>query len=438
MSKLNLLVMTNRFNLKTDEIERKKTEIEKIEEREQSVIQAFEEIEQKREANEVITEEEVEVLERNAKEISDESEKLNDELKTLEEELEEIRSEIDELNTKTEEVVEKQEVKTRNTESKGGNFTMKDRFEMRGYLENIMENDENSTWVRSFAEKVQERAAFVGEDTLVPVDIAYAINVKANSYSNRLFNEVDARTGKGKTRTYASIDPAVFVWAEKRAASQEVTLKLSDAVELDAFLLSGYTSIYNYDLDNSVVDLAELVVNALAEGFVLARENAILNGDGAASKQPEGILNNASVQKATAAGIKALITAFADLGDDNLGYEGEAIAVMNPKTYKKNVVAETLTFNSSGAYVAGVNPALPDGTRVVLSFAAPVDKVVYGVFRDYLYREIKEMEIKPLYEIKALENQTVIKLDSWADGKVKKPENFMVIDFTAEEETVTP
>lgn len=427
---LKVLMLNKEKRDITSNLDELKESIDALKKREEEIAAAIEEAE---------TEEEKEVVEEEVENYEKEKEELLEKKAELEKKLTEIEEEIQALEAKAP-VEDEEETKERSAKkviNRGIDIKM-NKFETREQMRNRLAMPE----VRSFYEELRgamlEKRALDGIDLVIPEQVILSIQNKIGDYAT-IYNEVNRVKLNGTGRVVLNGGYGVAVWTEMCDALQEIALEGFTPVELDGFKLGGYITVCNALLEDSMIDLANYVEDRLAQAVAVALDKAILNGEGAAAKQPEGILTKVTkAEKAT--DILGTLQAIAKLDKGENGYQAEkVIGVMRRDTFYNRILPETYMPTADGRLVIGSvnNPVLPDGTRIVFSNHMPEDTAVFGDFKQgYLLGERKNVTLARSTEVKFIEEQTVFKISGRYDGKVIHKDMFVKVKFEDKAEPV--
>lgn len=248
-------------------------------------------------------------------------------------------------------------------------------------------------------------------------------------------------------------------WDEMCATLKELSLSFSD-LEMDGFMVSGYFAVCNATLEDSDLNLAYELIDALGRALGKALDKAILYGKDV--KMPMGIVT--SLLKKTApdnypstgrtwedlstshvlTGASATgIALFQDIVKqsgiiDNDYSTNEITWVMNKKTHTK-ILAESMGVNSSAAIVAGMGNAMPviGGTIVEFKYI-PDDTIIFGYFENYLLVQRAGLQLATSEYVRFIENQTVFKGTARYDGDLVIREAFAVYGLGKAPDTSAP
>lgn len=278
------------------------------------------------------------------------------------------------------------------------------------------------------------------------------IRENVTEYS-KLYKHVAVRrvAGDGRVLIMGTVPEAI--WTDCCANLNELTIGFND-LEMACWKVGGYFAICNANAEDSDIDLASEVLNALGQAIGLALDKAILYGRNATTtqKMPQGIVSRL-VQTEEPTGYPATARAWVDLHTTNIKtiantYQGEALFqqlalasgaakgrysrgekvwIMNETTYTA-LVAAAMAIDASGAIVSGVNGVMPviGGIIEVLSFI-PDNVVIGGYFDLYVLAERAGSRFASSEHVRFLQDQTVYKGVARYDGAPAIAEAFVAI-----------
>lgn len=314
--------------------------------------------------------------------------------------------------------------------------------------------------VQSFLTQVRtcitEKRALTNVGLLIPDEFLGMIRENVINYS-KLYRHVNVRTlsGNGRMTIQGTIPEAI--WTECCARLNEIDLTWND-VEVDCNKLGAFFAVCNANIEDSDINLAAELIEAISQSIGLALDKAILYGTG--TKMPLGIVTRLA-QTSEPSGYPATARAWVDLHTTNLlktnttGKElfqtilldsvvakgkyarGEKVWVMNETTYTK-LKAEGLGFDASGAIVSGINGTMPvaGGVVEVLDFVPDYD-IVFGYFDLYLLGERAGIRVEQSRDYMFLDDQTVFKGNARYDGTPVIAEAFGVVNINNTDPTTT-
>lgn len=317
--------------------------------------------------------------------------------------------------------------------------------------------------VKDFLQRVRtlgkEKRAVTGAELTIPTVVLDLIRENISKYS-KLIGYVRMRSVPGKARQNIMGAIPEAVWTEACATLNELDLAFSQ-VEVDGYKVGGFIAICNATLDDSDLNLASEVVEALGQAIGYALDKAVVYGTG--TKMPLGFVTRLA-QTAKPSSWDANGPTWKDLHTSNIititgktgvdlykamiresgkvkstyAREGK-VWIMN-ETTKANLTAEGLSVNAAGAIVSGLNNTMPvvGGDIVTLDFMADGD-IAFGYLDLYLLVERAGAQIAQSEHVRFIEDQTVFKGTARYDGMPVFGEAFglMNIDGKAPTTSVT-
>lgn len=308
--------------------------------------------------------------------------------------------------------------------------------------------------------KGQSRAV-TGAELTIPVVFLELISENMYRYS-KLLNRVRVRNVRGEARqTIAGIVPEA-VWTEMCGAINELTFTFGQ-VTLDGYKVAGFVPICNSILEDNDINLASSIVEMLSESVGLAEDKAILYGKGAASKMPLGIVTRLA-QQSQPSDYPANAPAWEDLHTSNIKQiggsgvtgaqfwaqlmeatgatytrysRGELFWAMNSKTYA-TLRSKVITFTATGDIASNIFGVLPiiTGDVDILEFM-PDGDIVGGYGDLYLWVQRAGMTIEQSREVQFIQDNTVFRGKSRADGMPIIPGAFVAININNQAVTTT-
>lgn len=402
---------------------------------------ALEESEEKAEAQKAV-EEEVEKFDTEKKENDAEKEKLENDIAEMEKELAEVEKEQDttpEPEKKEERKVEKMPILRNRFFKNVDTVEMFQRDDVKAYLAEVRSCIANKREIQNAGLTIPE--VFLG---LLKENIA--------NYS-KLYRHVNVQAIGGNARQIIQGTVAEAIWTECCAALNELNLAFNDA-EIDCYKVAGYYKVCNAVLEDSDIDLAATLLDALSQAIGLAIDKAILYGRNSVTtqKMPFGIMSRLA-QTAQPAGYPPTARPWVDLHTSNIisisaglsgaqlfeqivlasgaaksDYSrGEMVWVMNRKTYTK-LVAKTVSVDAQGRVVSGVSDRMPviGGIIEVLNFI-PDNTIIGGFFDLYLLGERAGAKFAQSEHVFFIQDQTAFKGTARYDGQPVIAEGFVAI-----------
>src|SRR5690625_768590 len=317
------------------------------------------------------TEEDLQLIEESADELTKEKDSLQEEKTKLEKVIEDIEVEIEELE-RSAPSNSKEETSTRSeTKQLGGDFRMAhNKYETRSEMVERLNQPEVREFYATVASAAKNKRALSDTDVIIPEQVINMIQQRLGDYSS-LYKEVTVQSLNGTARIIMDGAIPEAIWTEMCDPVEELASGFSQT-ELDGFKVGGYIPVCNALIEDSMIPLANFVEQRLAMAIANALDKAILIGEGAAQKQPLGIIPSladeadrnveSSGELSDIVGNMSLI----DQGEDGPPV-GEVIAVMKRSTYYSRIAPQTFLPTSDGRLVVQTaqSPRLPDGTRIV-------------------------------------------------------------------------
>lgn len=306
--------------------------------------------------------------------------------------------------------------------------------------------------------KGQQRAV-TGAELGIPEVMLELLRDNLHRYS-KLITRVRLKPVGGKARQNISGSIPEGVWTEAVGALNELALSFNQ-IEVDGYKVGGFIPIPNSTLEDSDLNLASEIMDALGQAIGLAVDRAILYGTG--TKMPLGIatrlaqtsapsdwgtnaptwtdLHTANVLKIDPTGMTAEVFFAAlvlDLGVAKPDFAvGGTFWVMNRKT-RMSLLSKAITFNAAGALVAGLNGTMPiEGGEIVELPFVPDNDIIGGFGSLYLLAERAGSQFAVSEHVKFVEDQTVFKGTARYDGMPVFGEGFVIVNIANATATTT-
>lgn len=320
--------------------------------------------------------------------------------------------------------------------------------------------------VKAFLSRVREigsaapvnKRAVTGADLTIPTAVLELIRQNIMDYS-KLVRRVRLRTVSGKARQTVMGTIPEAVWTEMCAKLNEIDFGFTQT-EVDGYKVGGVIYICKATLEDSDLDLAAEIIDALGIAIGIALDKAILYGLG--TKMPLGIVTRLA-QESAPSDYPATARPWQDLHTSNMitiqsnstGLEffkeivlaggkasnkyarGTKFWAMNDTTYTK-IKVESMNFNSAGAIVSVQDGTMPvaGGDIVVLSDdIIPDNNIVAGYGELYLLAERAGSEFSRSDEYRFAEDQVAFKGTARYDGEPVIAEGFIAIGLGAAPQT---
>lgn len=444
---LKALMLRKKIDSKKKELEELRRKDAEFEKREKELEASIEEAETEEEKETV--EAEIETFEKEKKEHEEGKAILEREVGDLEKELEETEKEP-ERPGQQEERKERGEEKKMETRKKFFGMTHQERDvflareDVKEFLKRVRETG---------MEAAAQKRAVTGADLTIPEVVLDLIRENIMDYS-KLVRRVRLRPVSGKARQNVMGSIPEAVWTEACASLNELDFGFS-AVEVDGYKVGGIIYICKATLEDSDLNLAQEILDALAIAIGIALDKAILYGNGV--KKPMGIVPRLA-QDSQPANYPANARPWKDLQDhlitissDKHGLEffkeiasgsgkmksrysrGVKFWAMNDTTYT-TLIVESMNFNSAGAIVAVQDGTMPvvGGDIVVLSDdVIPDANIVAGYGDLYLLAERAGSEFARSDEYRFADDQVAFKGTARYDGTPVIPEGFAAFGIGA-------
>lgn len=376
------------------------------------------------------TDEEIEAVEESITKLDGEKTELDEKKSKLEGEIADLESELEQLNSKEPQKQIRSNVK--------GEERSMNRLQVRDLLK-TGEYYQRSE-VKEFYEQFKNLRSVAGGELTIPEIIVNRIMDIMGDFTT-LYPLVDKIQVKGTTRILVDTDTTAATWVEQKGAIPTGDVGTITHVDFDGFKVGKVTFVDNYLLQDSIINLDAYVVKKIARAIAKALDKAIVKGEGAAQKQPEGVIpklpeENKVTVVANGGLIKKLVKQIGliDTGEDSVG---EIVAVMHRKTYYNRLLEFTIQVNSTGNIVGKLpNLTKPDllGLRVVFNNNIDEDDVLFGEFEQYTLIERESITIDSSEHVKFVEDQMAFRGKGRFDGKPVKPESFVLVTIEETEE----
>ena len=317
--------------------------------------------------------------------------------------------------------------------------------------------------VKEFLDRAKElkgqNRAVSGKELLIPDILLDLLRDNLYRYS-KLYSIVNVRSIGGKARqTIAGTIPE-GVWTEMCAKLNELEIDFNQ-IEVDGYKVGGFIPICNAVLEDSYLNLADEIMDAIGQAIGLALDKAILYGTGV--KMPLGIvtrlaqtaepddwsanapdwtdLHVTNILKINPSGMtsEAFFSALLlNLGTARPNYTtGGTFWCMNRKT-RMTILSKAITFNAAGAIVAGANGTIPveGGTIIELPFI-PDNDIIGGYGSLYLLAERAGVQLAMSEHVRFIEDETVFKGTARYDGMPVFGESFIALNINNTNPTTT-
>lgn len=445
---LKALMLRKRIDLKNREMASVRDQLDALKEREDELARAIDEVQQEEE--QAAVQEAVDQLIEEKENLVKSAEELDAVIKELEQQLAEAEEQQDPEAAPAPEAPAPEQ----NIERSHSVMIKRDSFRatLRNRLAEMVTRDDVKDYLGKVRTAQMEKRAINNVGLTLPEVLLGLLKENVENYS-KLYRHVNVRQIKGESRQVIMGTVPEAIWTDCCANLNELDLGFND-LEMDCYRVGGFFAICNANLEDSDIDLAAELIEALGQAIGLAVDKAILYGrNGAtAQKMPMGIVtrlaqteqpgtypatarpwvdlhttNIITIPNGTsgAALIAAIVAAF---GAAKGKYSrGEKVFVMNEKTYTE-LMAATVQVDSNGRIVAGVSDIMPvvGGIIEVLGFL-PDNVIIGGYFDLYILAERAGAKFASSEHVRFLQDQTVYKGTARYDGAPAIAEGFVAI-----------
>ena len=312
----------------------------------------------------------------------------------------------------------------------------------------MVKREDVQAFLKETRDAIRQKRAIVGVGLLIPEIMLGLLRENIMEYS-KLYKHVFVRPVGGDARQPVQGTVAEAVWTDCCANLNELDLDFAD-LELACWRVGGFYSICNAELEDSDINLMQVLLSALGQAIGMAVDKAILYGLG--TRMPLGVVTRLA-QTSKPAGYPDTARTWADLHTSNIKTiantytgkdlfaqivldaaaakgkysRGRKVWVVNEYTYSK-LVANALAFDASGAIVSSVNGTMPvlGGVLEVLDFV-PDNVIVGGFFDLYTLAERGGTRFASSEHVKFLQDKTVMKGTARYDGAPAIAEAFVAI-----------
>ena len=429
------------------ELREQKAELEKIEAKAEELEQTRTGLEA--DIEQASTDEEMQAV-REATDQYEAEKRENDEKKdTIEQRVSEIEAEIAELeknqNEPEPEPQPEPEERHKETHMETRTLMNMDASETRAF----MEREDVKALIQEVRDAFANKRTITGAELTIPEVMLDLLRENIMEFS-KLYKHANVVAVKGQAVKPVMGTIPEAVWTQCCGKINDLSLTFN-AAEVGCWKVAGYFELCRATEEDSDIDLAGEIVQALGAAIGLALDKALVFGLG--TRMPLGIFTRLA-QQSQPADYPADERTWVDLHTTNIitisvanstgtalfkniilaggaakgkYSRGEKVWVMNEKTYT-NLQAEGVSVNAAGAIVSGVNGTMPvaGGVIEVLDFM-PDDMIVAGYFDLYLLAERAGVSIQRSDEVKFLDDASVWKGTARYDGKPVIAEGFVAI-----------
>ena len=441
---LKTLMLRKKIDLKRKDLEALRAKGEILDAKEKEIERAIDEVTKAEEQSAV--EDSVKDLEAERVSLENSIREVEGEIDALEHELGDLEKEQDtepeaRQNAPETEKRSKKTMETRNNVI----MTVRDR------LAEMVTREDVKSYLGEVRAAMKENRALTNVGLTIPEVLLGYLRENIEGYS-KLYKHVNVRRLSGDGRLVIMGTAPEAIWTECCANLNELSLTFND-MEVNCWKVGGYFAICNATLEDSDINLAAELVNAIGQAIGLALDKAILygrNADGA-TRMPLGVVTRLK-QESQPAGYSATARAWEDLHTSNvktiannvtglnlfttmLGNlaaakakyaRGSMTHAMNRTTYAF-LMGQAASINAAGAIVTGMGNAMPlIGGGIELLDFIPDYVIVSGYFDNYLLAERAGEKFATSEHVRFLQDQTVFKGTARYDGGPAIAEAFVV------------
>lgn len=412
--------------------------------------------------SEATNDEEIKIVEDEIDNLENDKNGVKEEKEGLKKRLDEIDAEIKEIEDKKPE--EKEDGKdperksNQNIEIRGGENMKLNTREAR--IAELTKREDVKEFLGRLRDMKLEERKVKGAELGIPSVMMGVIRDEINRYS-KLINKVNKKPTRGQGRMLIAGNIPEGVWTEACGTLNELELKFF-MTEVDGFKVGGFIPVCNATLEDTDIELANEIIDALGQAIGLAVDKAILYGTG--KKMPTGIVTRLN-QTQKPDGWSEKDVPWVDLHTTNvITWDGSAksgveffselilkLGVAKSKglvsgkffamseNTATEILAKGLAFNAAGTLVSSAQGTMPviGGELITLDFI-PDGDIIGGYEKGYLLSERADVKIESSTEVRFIQDQTVFKGTARYDGKPIVGEAFvhMNIKNTAPTKTV--
>lgn len=458
---LKVLILRKKIDAANKKLETLKTKEEELNKRAAEIETAINEA-----AEMSGTEEEIAEAQRT---VEDEATAFDEEKKAVDSEKADLEKEIAGMEKELEEAEAEQDTEPapaaeKDPEERGEKIEMANRMK---FFRNMSLQDRNAmferedvkAYVAELRAVIREKREVKNAGLLIPEVFIGLLKENIFEYS-KLYKHINVVSISGNGREVVQGKIGEAIWTECCANLNELEINFNDA-EVDCFKVGGFVKVCNAVLEDSDVNLADAILDAIGQAIGLGLDKAILYGrnTNAAQKMPLGVVSRLA-QTSEPANYPATARPWEDLHTSNIitisagvtgaaliqqitlasgamksDYSrGEIVWVMNRTTYTK-IMAQTVATDAQGRIVSGVSDRMPvtGGIIEVLNFI-PDNTIIGGFFDLYLLAERDGAKFAQSEHAFFINDATVFKGTARYDGQPVIAEGFIVIGL----ESTTP
>lgn len=442
---------------KDADFETRKQEIKKREEELEAAINEI--TDETPDEEKAAVEESVEEFENDQKALEDEEEENERQKKKLEDEISELQKELDEINSRLADSQKQQKRTARDSEERKDEKYMRNRNIFGEGLKEIVVREDVKGFLERTRSLIGQKRAVIGADLTIPEIMLDLLRDNLHRYS-KLISKIRLKPVAGKVRQNIAGTIPEGVWTEAVGSLNELSFGFNQ-IEVDGYKVGGFIPIPNSTLEDSDLNLANEIMDALGQALGLAIDKAILYGTG--NKMPVGIAtrlaetaepaywgtdapdwtdlsstNIISIDTTDLVAEEFFAELILKLGVAEPNYsDGKTFWAMNRKT-KMKLLSNAITINAAGAIVAGMNNTMPiEGGDIIELDFIPDNDIIGGFGSLYLLAERAGANLAVSEHVRFIEDQTVFKGTARYDGKPARGEGFVIINIANEAPTTS-
>ena len=443
---LKVLMLRKELSDKEKALEVLRSKDEEFAKREAELETAIAEAETEDEKN--VVREAIDAYEAEKTEHEEAKTNLDEEVRNLESEIEELENKQEEPEADPEPAAEPPAPEDVRKETKP--MLRRNFFGMNAREQvEFVEREDVKAFLEETRTAIREKRALTNVGLTIPKVMLGLIKENVIDYS-KLYKHVNVKaiSGEGRAIVMGTIPEAV--WTDCCGNLNELDLGFAD-VEVNCWKVGGFFAVCNANLEDSDIDLAAELLQAIGQAIGLALDKAILYGTGA--RMPLGVVsrlaqtskpadypetarewvdlhetNIVAIDTASMTAVEAFAAVVEAFGNAKGKYSrGEKVFVMNEKTYTA-LAAKAVSVDAAGNIVTGVFDRMPiiGGIIEVLDFV-PDNVIIGGYFDVYLLAERAGQKFATSEHVRFLQDQTVMKGTARYDGQPAIAEAFVAI-----------
>ncbi|RAN60821.1 hypothetical protein B8A46_01105 [Dolosigranulum pigrum] len=297
---------------------------------------------------------------------------------------------------------------------------------------------------REFFAEAVEKETIEGLDELFPTTVIETV-MDDISKEHPLLSAIDTQYTKAVVKyIYRKGTERTAYWDKIPADIRQILLESFAFLDMAVSKLSGFIALPKGYFQLGPEWLAQYVLKFLREVMEATLEDAVVNGDG--QLKPIGMMRKLSgsvdgvypekdavtltdFTPRSLAGVRALLAREETL-------DGQISLVINPETYEEKISPNLFFQNTqTGAWT---QLSMPNGEKIVKSYAVPKDKAIIGNLKNYLLAVAGNLEIKKYEETLAIEDLDLSIAKLFATGVPKDANAFVVLDLSEIDGAVVP